>query len=327
MSATRRVVVTGAFPQDALRALESEGFDLTVLPGETDEEGVVRAAEGAWGLVHGGVGYLSRSTWERLPDLAVVVVMATGYRSFIEPPLAGQGPRVTYTPHANAVAVAEFALAQLLDLARGISRQVAEVAGGEWREVPSASLVGARLGIVGMGHIGREVARMAHAAFGTEIHYWNRTRRPELEALPYTAAADLPELFDAVDFVSISVDHDPGKNTGLIGAELLKRLGADGLLVNVSRAALVDPVALRTALAEGWIAGAAIDGYYAEPAPGPDADPHGLLEFVPGRLLVTPHNAFHSHQAVGAMAEMALGNLRAVAQGATPPYPVPAATA
>ncbi|MFF7946025.1 NAD(P)-dependent oxidoreductase [Streptomyces griseorubiginosus] len=137
-----------------------------------------------------------------------------------------------------------------------VSRLPAAVAAGRWSERATTSLAGARLGIAGIGHIGRERARMTHAAFGTEILYWNRTSRPEPAALPYTT-------------------------------EHLEALGPSGYLVNCSRAELIDPVALRSALAEGTIAGASIDGYYTEPTPAPADDPHGLLAFAPNRLLVT----------------------------------------
>ncbi|MDH6578162.1 D-isomer specific 2-hydroxyacid dehydrogenase family protein [Kitasatospora sp. MAP5-34] len=320
--AEQRVVITGAFPERAEAELRSRGFALTRLPGDADEERLVGELAGAWALVHGGTALLSRRVWEQAPSLAVVCVLATGYRSFIELPAEPGAARFTYTPHANAVAVAEFALAQLLDLVRGVSRGAAGVSRGEWIEQPTQSLTDARLGIVGMGHIGRELARMAQAAFGTRIRYWNRTDRPELAALPYERSASLIELFESCDMVSLHVDLVPGQTEGMIGAEHLRALDG-GFLVNTSRATLVDPAALRAALREGRLAGAAIDGYYAEPAPDPQNDPFGLLEFVPDRLLVTGHNAYHTHQALQAMADMAVANLLAVADGALPPYPVP----
>ncbi|MEV7022731.1 D-isomer specific 2-hydroxyacid dehydrogenase family protein [Kitasatospora sp. NPDC093558] len=318
----QRVVITGAFPEHAEERLRARGLAVTRLAGDTDEDRLLEELDGAWGLVHGGTALLSKRVWEQAPSLAVVCVLATGYRSFVELPDEPGAARFTYTPHANAVAVAEFALAQLLDLVRGVSRGAAAVTRGAWDEQPTRSLTDATLGIVGMGHIGRELARMASAAFGTRIRYWNRTDRPELAELPYQRAESLIELFEASDLVSLHVDLVPGRTDGMIGADHLRALDG-GFLVNTARAAVVDPAALGAALREGHLAGAAIDGYYAEPAPHPREDPFGLLEFVPDRLLVTGHNAYHTHQALRTMADMAVANLLAVADGTPPPHPVP----
>ncbi|MFK0104360.1 2-hydroxyacid dehydrogenase [Streptomyces sp. NPDC091217] len=319
--AGRRIVVTGpALPESAVRTLHTAGIEVAGAPGDLDEEGVVKALDGAWGYLLGGSERLSARTWDRLPELAVACFLGTGYSSFMELPTGPSRIRFANTPHANAVAVAEMTLAHILGLVRSVTRTATEVAGGSWSERTTPSLAGARLGIAGMGHVGREVARMAHAAFGTEILYWNRSPRPELDALPYTAVPSLTELFAAADVVSVSFTHEPGGNDGIIGTEHLRALGPAGYLVNVSRAELVDPSALRSALAEGTIAGASLDGYYTEPTPSPTADPHGLLSFAPARLLITPHSAFNSAQALTRVAEMAVANLLAVHHDEEPPY-------
>jgi phosphoglycerate dehydrogenase-like enzyme len=319
----RRVVITGApFPEPSVRALHAAGFEVTAAPGDLDEEGVIKALDGAWGYVLGGSERLSAEAWDRLPDLAVACFLGTGHASFMELPAHPSPLRFANTPHANAVAVAEMSLAHILDLVRAVTRTGTEVAAGRWSERATPSLAGARLGVAGMGHIGRELARMAHAAFGTEILYWNRTPRPELADLPYKAVDSLLDLFRSADVVSLNLAHEPGANDGVVTTEHLEALGPSGYLVNCSRAELVDPVALRSALAEGTIAGASIDGYYTEPTPAPAADPHGLLAFAPTRLLVTPHSGFHSTQAMARMAEMAVENLLAVGRGENPPYAV-----
>ena len=321
--ASRRIVITGAtFPMQVEQELRAGGFEIETVPGDLDEAGVIAALETAWGYVLGGSERMSRTAWAQLPDLRLVCFLGTGYGSFIEIPDDRGKITFTYTPHANAVAVAEFTLALMLDLVRQVSPRVKGVSEGRWSEEATRSLVGARLGVAGLGHIGREVARMAHAAFGMEVYYWNRSRRPEFGSLPYAPVSSIAELCEVSDVVSVNFAHQVGQNDGVIGEAELLALGADGYLVDAARAELVDPAALRTALAEGWIAGAALDGYYIEPTPDPDMDPHGLLAFVPDRLLVTPHCAYLSTQAVRRMADMAAENILAVSREDDAPYPI-----
>jgi phosphoglycerate dehydrogenase-like enzyme len=305
-----------------MRTLEAGGFTVETLPGDLGEDEVIEALSGAWGYVLGGSERMSRRAWKELPELAIVCFLGTGYHSFMELPDSESDTWFTYTPHANAMAVSEFAMAQMIDLVRGVSRKVIGVRGGQWSEEATPSLIGARLGVAGMGHVGRAVAHMARAAFGMDVFYWNRTERPELTALPYTAVPSLTALFEASDVVSLSFDYEPGGNDGVVGEEQLVALGHDGFLVNVARAALVDPAALRSALADRWIAGASFDGYYLEPTPSPADDPYGLMSFIPDRLLITPHCAYLSTQAIRRMAEMAVENLLAVSHDKNPPYPV-----
>jgi phosphoglycerate dehydrogenase-like enzyme len=317
----RTIVVTGAtFPEEVARELEAGGFRIKTVPGDLDEAGVVQSLQGAWGYLLGGSERMSKNAWAQLPDLAVACFLGTGYSSFMELPDGKSPTRFTYTPHANAEAVAEFSIAQMIDLVRGITRAVSGIRAGRWSEEATPSMIGARLGVAGMGHIGREVARMAHGAFGAQVFYWNRTRRPELDALPYTPVNTLTDLFEAADLVSVNFAYEPGVNDGVISRTQLAALGTDGFLVNTARAALLDPAALRTALSENWIAGASMDGYYIEPTPAPADDIYGLLAFIPHKLLVTPHNAYLSRQAIRKMAEMAVENVLAVARGEDPPY-------
>jgi len=320
----RKIVVTGAaFPDAVTRQLAAAGFVVEFVAGDLPAAEVVEALQGAWGYALGGSEHMGAGVWAKIPSLKVVCFLGTGYSSFMQLPQADTGIRFTYTPHANAGAVAEFALAQMLDVVRGLTRRTVGVRAGRWDETPTPSLVGARLGVAGMGHVGRQVAEMARAAFGADVYYWNRTRRRELDLLPYTRASTLTDLCGEVDVVALCFAHSPGANDGVFGAAQLAALGPAGYVVNVARAALVDPLALRAALSAGQIAGAAFDGYYVEPTPSLADDPYGLLQFIPDKLLVTPHCAYLSRQAVAAMAGMAAENFLAVGRGCGPaPYEI-----
>ncbi|MFC0553726.1 2-hydroxyacid dehydrogenase [Planotetraspora thailandica] len=320
----RRVVITGAaFPAEIARVLEAHGLVIEAIPGTLDRDEIVSTLSGAWGYVQGGSERMTKDVWQKVPELAVICFMGTGYHSFMQLPENPVGMQFTYTPHANAEAVAEFTIALMLDMTRRVTERANEVRAGGWSEVATPSLIGARVGIAGMGRIGQEVARMASSAFGARVAYWNRSIRPELRGLGYTRADSIRELCAQVDLLSLGLAYKPGDNDGVIAEEELTLLGGSGILVNTARAELVDPVALREALMAGRIAGAAMDGYYIEPTPEPHDDPYGLLAMTP-RLLVTPHCAYLSHQAVHRMAAMAAENLLAVLEQRVPPYPVPA---
>jgi phosphoglycerate dehydrogenase-like enzyme len=319
----RKIVVTGAtFPDAITSQLQDQGLAVATVPGDLDESAVIRELDGAWGYVLGGSERIGKEAWQRLPDLEVVCFLGTGYSTFLELPEERGPVKFTYTPHGNALAVAEFAIGLMLDIVRRISSRAVDLAQGRWSEEATPSLVGAKLGIVGMGHIGREIARMAECAFGMDVRYWNRTPRPELAELGYTSVDTVEALCAQVDVLSVTCDYQPGVNDGLIGASELAALDG-GYLVTTSRAELVDPTALRAALESGSLKGAALDGYYREPTPAPADDPYGLIALVPEKLTITPHCAYLSTQAVRNMADMAAANLLSVAAGENPPYEIP----
>ncbi|WP_160165797.1 2-hydroxyacid dehydrogenase [Actinoplanes sp. OR16] len=318
----RRVVITGAtFPSDVVARLTKNGLSIITIPGDLGADRVRAALAGAWGYVLGGSERVPKQLWSTLPDLRVACFLGTGYHAFMPPADEPTAIEFTYTPYANASAVAEFTIALMLDLTRQVTARANDTVAGRWHEDATSSLVNGRLGIAGMGNVGRTVARMASAAFGTEIWYWNRSARPELDALGYRRADSILQLCSEVEMLTLNLNFEPGHNGGTIGATELKALGSAGILVNTARAELVDPAALREALLQDCIAAAAFDVYYQEPTPTPADDPFGLLALTP-RMLVTPHCAYLTHEAAHRMAEMAADNLLAVAAGVPAPYRV-----
>ncbi|MDQ3964597.1 MAG: hypothetical protein M3277_11925 [Actinomycetota bacterium] len=319
----KSIVISGTtFPKAVSAELQARGFEIVSIPGDLDEESVVERLEGAWGYILGGSETMTKGVWGTLSDLRLVCFLGTGFESFIELPTDRERIAFCYTPHANAEAVAEFTIALMLDAVRGVCKRTMGVAGGVWSEESTPSLIGASIGIIGMGHIGQSVARIATAAFGSQIVYWNRSRKPELESLGYTRLDTPTDVCRSASIVSLHCAYVPGANDALIGEAELQALGAGGVLVNTARAELVDPGSLAKALRSGGISGAAFDGYYTEPTPLPTEDVHGLLSLIPESLLVTPHCAYLSEQAVLRMAEMAAANIVAVEAGQAPPFAI-----
>lgn len=234
--------------------------------------------------------------------LKLVQLLSSGYESVDMAALAAVGIPVANIGTANASTVAEHALALILALLRRLPAQVDLVRGGGWRPAPPASeLRGRTVGIVGLGGIGREIARRA-VAFDTTVRYTSRHRQPAAEAELGVTWAPLGELLATSDVVCLAVPVTP-ETTGLIGAAELGLLRPSAVLVNVSRGALVDEPALAAALASGAIAGAGLDVLAVEP-PAPD---NPLLAMP--NVLVTPHQAGLSPDAWPRIVTLAWSNV------------------
>ncbi|MCL6450588.1 MAG: D-glycerate dehydrogenase [Acetobacteraceae bacterium] len=190
------------------------------------------------------------------------------------------------------------------------------VRAGKWRSWGPMLLLGrdvhgATLGIVGMGRIGRAVARRGRG-FGMRLLYTGTRRHPEVEAELGAEYCDLPELLRRSDFVSLHVPLTPA-TTRLIGARELALMKPDAVLVNTSRGPVVDEAALVEALNAGRLGGAALDVMEREPI-GPG---HPLLSAP--RVVLTPHIGSASVVTRTRMAEMAAENLVAALSGDRPP--------
>ena len=184
----------------------------------------------------------------------------------------------------------ELTWALILGLARHVTQEAASFrANGPWQSTVGTDLRGRTLGIVGLGNIGRRVARVA-AAFDMRVLAWSQNmtaQRAEMSGAQLAVSKD--ELLANSDFASIHLVLSD-RTRGLIGADDLRRMKRTAYLINTSRAAIVDQPALVQALREGWIAGAGVDVFAMEPPP-PD-DP---LRALPN-VLATPHLGYVSQE-------------------------------
>jgi lactate dehydrogenase-like 2-hydroxyacid dehydrogenase len=226
-----------------------------------------------------------------------------------------RGVPVTHTPDVLNEEVADLAIGLMLSIARRIPHADRYVREDRWARqgpMPLARKVsGARLGIVGLGRIGKVVAQRA-AAFGMRIAYTGRTQQPGV-AFEYFASAK--ELAANVDFLVV-ITPGGAATRHLIDREVLEALGPRGYLINVARGSVVDEQALIAALRGGVIAGAGLDVFADEPQ-------------VPAELraldnvVLTPHMASATHETRQAMADLALANLQAHFAGRPLLSPVP----
>ncbi len=236
---------------------------------------------------------------ERLPGLRIVANCGVGYDLIPVDFARARGIVVTNTPEVLNAAVAEQCLGLLLSLLRQISVADRYVRDGHWARSAyplTTSLAGKRVGIVGLGRIGREIADRL-MPFNVEIGYFGR--RPQ--ALPWRFESDLRALAEWADILILTLPG--GASTArLVNAPVLQALGANGYLVNIARGSVVDEPALLDALMQRRIAGAALDVFDSEP----DIDPRfAALDNV----VLAPHAGSATRETRLAMTRLTLDNL------------------
>lgn len=252
---------------------------------------------------------LGRATLEALPRLRYVGVLATGYDVVDVRAAAERGVTVTNVPSYGTESVAQATFALLLALTNHVESHASAARAGRWlasgdfsyAETSLVELHGRTLGIVGLGRIGRAVARIGHA-FGMRLLAYAPRGEPPSD--PPIELAPLDALFERADVVTLHCPLTP-ESARLVDAARLARMKPDALLLNTARGGLIDEDALASALAAGRIAGAGLDVLSIEPPP---VD-HPLLRAP--RCLVTPHNAWATRASRARLLDAAVDNLRA----------------
>ncbi|MBP3482271.1 MAG: hydroxyacid dehydrogenase [Alistipes sp.] len=241
---------------------------------------------------------IDAATMRRLPDLRLICIAATGMNNVDLDAAAERGIEVRNAIGYSTRSVAETTLCSALSLLREIVYYDRYFKSGDYSasprmfnfDRPTAQIGGKNWGIVGLGNIGREVARLA-TAFGCEVRYCSTSgtvRREEYEAV------SLDELLRWSDIVSV---HCPlNEHTrNLIGAKELATMKPSAVIINVARGGIIDEQALADALNGGRIRGAALDVFSSEPL---DAGSPLLRLEDPYKLLASPHNAWSTVEAI-----------------------------
>ncbi len=222
---------------------------------------------------------------------------------------------------ANSASVAEYTIMAALALLKRLLYAHEKTRGGEWpqwqlMDMGTYDLLGRTWGIIGLGRIGREVAKRLRG-WDVKLVYYDKVRRRDLEEELGVEYRRLPRLLREADVVSIHVPLTP-ETRGMIGERELRMMKPTAILVNPSRGELVDEEALARALLEGWIGGAAVDVYSREP-PGPD---HPLVRLARERpevnLIVTPHVAGANSDARQRIVRFSVENVLRVLRGEEP---------
>jgi hydroxypyruvate reductase len=311
-----RVLVYSRFPK-ALMVRIGQRFELLDAAGKppaevfsSDELSTIRA------MITAGGTQLPGSVMDMLPSLRAIVCYGTGYDGV---DLAAADQRhvvIGNSPGANAASVADLAVTLMLATTRRVIPADEFVRNGSWAEArpspllrPQAGNPGRRIGVYGMGEIGRKIAaRMA--AFETEVGYFSRSRHK----LPYRYFESLEALAQWCNVLMIAVRASADTHHA-VNSDILQKLGPDGYVVNIARGSVIDEAVLVMALANNTIAGAGLDVFEREP------HPQGALTALPN-VVLTPHIGGHTSDSHTAMQDCVIANLEAFFAGQPLVYPV-----
>jgi len=254
------------------------------------------------GAVTTGPFGFSREYFEALPKLEIVACYGTPNRTVDLTAAKERRVVVTNTPDSITEAVADLALGLLIAVMRRICEHDRYVRAGKWLEAPAPpgrEVRGKTCGIVGLGRIGRGIARRVEAC-GMSVRYHGPHRKPDV-AWPYYS--DLESMAREVDCLVIACPATPATRN-LVDARILDALGPEGFLINVSRGVNVDETALIAALRDGRIAGAGLDVFRDEPRV-----PAELLAME--HVVLVPHIGSSTLEVREGRKEKLLANLRA----------------
>jgi hydroxypyruvate reductase len=311
-----KVLIYSRFPK-AMMVRIGQHFDLMDAGGKPPGE--VFTAEqlsGVRAMITAGGTPLGAAMIDMLPKLAAIVCYGTGYDGVDLAAAAQRKIAVGHSPAANAAAVADLAVTLMLAVTRRLLPADEYVRNGNWANAKPSPLMrpqpgnpGRRVGVYGMGEIGRKIAARV-AAFESGVAYFSRSRHD----VPYQYLPSLEALAEWCSVLMIAVRA--GSDTHhAVDADILRKLGKDGYVVNIARGSVIDQTALVAALTDETIAGAGLDVYEKEPH-APDA----LTGFP--NVVLTPHIGGHTIESHVAMQDCVIANLEAFFSGKPLPHEV-----
>jgi hydroxypyruvate reductase len=311
-----RVLIFSRFPK-AMMLRIGERFQLMDAGGKPPGEVfTAKQLEGIRAMITAGGTPLGGAMMDTMPKLAAIVCYGTGYDGVDLAAAAQRGITVGHSPAANASAVADLAVNLMLAVTRRLLPADQYVRSGNWSAAKPSPLMrpqpgnpGRRVGVYGMGEIGRKIASRV-AAFETEVGYFSRSKHD----VPYQYLPSLEALAEWCSALMIAVRAGADTHHA-VDANILRKLGKDGYVVNISRGSVIDQAALVDALADGTIAGAGLDVFAKEPH-APDA----LTGFP--NVVLTPHVGGHTIESHVAMQDCVIANLEAYFAGKPLAYPV-----
>ena len=311
-----KVLIFSRFPK-AMMVRIGERFELMDAAGKAPTDAfTAEQLSGIRAMITAGGTPLGGAMMDMMPKLGAIVCYGTGYDGVDLAAAAKRKIAVGHSPGANAASVADIAVTLMLAVTRRLLPADNYVRSGSWSEAkpsplmrPQAGNPGRKVGIYGMGEIGRKIAARV-AAFECEVAYFSRSQHD----VPYQYLPSLEALAEWCSVLMIAVRAGADTNHA-VDAKILQKLGKDGYVVNIARGSVIDQKALVAALAAEEIAGAGLDVYEKEPH-APDA----LTAFP--NVVLTPHVGGHTLDSHIAMQNCVIANLESYFAGKPLAYPV-----
>jgi len=268
-------------------------------------EALVQYLDGADGAVV-GLEPVTGEVLAALPNLRIVSKYGVGLDNIDEDACRARGVAVGWTGGVNALGVAEMTVCFLAGLSRNVLQSGVRLSAGEWEQSGGRQLSGRTVGVIGVGHVGKEVVRLL-APYGCRIMANDIVEQAGYFAENGLIAASKEEIRAEADFVTIHTPLTP-ETRGMVDEAFLAAMKPAAYLVNTARGGIVDQAALERALTEGAIAGAALDVFEEEPC--------GDLEFLSlPNLFSTPHIGGSAEESILAMGRSAIQHLSSYFNG------------
>lgn len=283
------------YDRKPLALLEENNFDILLNPHgrKLEKEDVIELCTSAVGII-AGTETLDANTLDKLPDLKVISRCGTGLDNVDLGAAEKLGIKVFNTPDAPTLAVAELTIGLILNLLRKVNQMDIAVRNGKWEKLMGNLLTFKRVGLIGLGRIGRKVAGLLKP-FECEIKYYDKGTIEDkgLNAEKF----ELDELLKTSELISIHISS----KEQIIGENEIRLMPEGAWLVNVSRGGVVDELALYKAIKDGHLSGAALDVFGAEPYTG-------ILKELKN-VILTPHIGSYAKEGRVTMELQAVENL------------------
>jgi len=288
--------------EEAVKAIEAKGFEVAWSLDQPSD---------AWAIVT-VTAPITEEVLDRHPACKLVAVSFTGFNHVDLEACKKRGIAVVNVPAYSTDAVAELSIGLALAVYREIPLGERTLRAGGWACSPGGfELRDKVVGVVGLGDIGLRTAELFRAFGPRELLGWSRREKAAFTDAPVSGRhAPLEEIFDRADIVSIHVALN-AETKGFVGRELLQRLRPEAVLVNVARGGVMDQGALAELLSQRRFR-AGLDVFETEPIPADDA----ILKVPPEQVVLTPHVAYKSVEALGRRIAITAANLRGFADGA-----------
>jgi len=313
-----KVLVTstsfGKVVKEPVELLKKKGYQITwnELGRPLKEDEVIERIKGVDAYI-AGLDEITAKAIKAADKLKVISKYGAGVDNIDIEPATRRKIVVTNTPGTNTEAVADLTFGLILAVAREIPQADRSTKKGEWKKFFGTGIYGKTLGIVGMGEIGKAVARRAKG-FNMRILYWSRRRKLDIEEETGAKYTDFKFLLQEADFVSLHLALT-GETKNIIGESEIKLMKPTAFLINTARGPLINEDALYRCLRDRVIAGAAVDSYSDEP-------PQESSLFTLDNIITTPHMGAYTYEALRNMGMTSVENVIDALEGRKPRYVV-----